>query len=214
MSTHFADEVTQQLQNAMATRGVVREMVLLRTLNSVFERYATTENDWQSASPFEYRQWREEIEKLLDWLEFILATADSYAQEPSQISTTCQQLQSQLQQSEQRLSHLTGEKAKLESLYAQTQLTAQQLANEVELLQTLAELLPWREKLQTELGEAKYRALSDARLAENTQQKKGQLQQLSQDIQQKLAEQERLLTENLVLQEQEWAALRRSVKQS
>jgi hypothetical protein len=214
MSTHFVDEVTQQLQNAMASRGVVREIVLLRTFNSVFEHYATTENDWQSASPFEYRQWREEIKKLLDWLEFILATADSYAQESTQLSTTCQQLQSQLQQSEQRLSKLTEQKTTLETLYAQTQLTAQQLANEVELLQTLAELLPWREKLQTELGEAKYRALSDARLVENTQQKKRQLQQLSQDIQQKLAEQERLLTENLVLQEQEWAALRRSVKQS
>ncbi len=214
MNTLFANEVRQQLQNAMDSHGVVREIVLLRTLNSVFERYATSENDWHSVSPFEYRQWREEIKKLLDWLEFILATADSYAQEPTQLSTTCQQLQTQLQQCEQHLSELTRQKTKLESLYAQTQLTAQQLANEVELLQTLAELLPWREKLQTELGEAKYRALSDARLAENTQQKKRQLQQLSEDIQQKLTEQERLLAENLVLQEQEWLALRSSVKQS
>ena len=212
MNTNFADQVSKKLQNAMALSGVVREIVLLRTLNEVFENYATTEHDWQSVIPTEYRQWREETKKLLNWLEYILATTDSYAQEPTQLTSICQQLQIQQQQSEQRLNSLIAQKETLEMLYAQTQLTAQQLADEVELLQTLADLLPWREKLQTELGEAKYRALSDARLADNAIHKQQQLQQLSQDIQLKLAEQERLLTENLILQEQEWEALRRSVK--
>lgn len=212
MNTNFADEVSTKLQNAMALSGVVREMVLLRTLNEVLARYVTTEHDWQSVNPTEYRLWREETKKLLDWLEYILATADNYAQEQTQLTLICQQLQMQQQQSELRLNSLNEQKEKLEMLYAQTQLTAQQLADEVELLQTLADLLPWREKLQTELGEAKYRALSDARLAKNAKHKQQQLQQLSLDIQLKLAEQERLLTENLILQEQEWEALRRSVK--
>ncbi len=211
MSNNLAVEISQKFQNAMELSGIVREVVLLRTLNSVFERYVTTEDDWKSAGSFEYRQWREEIKKLLDWLEFILVTADSYAQEPTQLSITCQKLQTQLQQSEQRLVHLTEQKAKLESLYAQTQLTAEQLAREVELLQTLADLLPWREKLQAEFGEAQYRALSNSRLVENTKHKQQQLRQLTEEIQKKSADLEQLLKENLVLLDQEWAALRLAV---
>jgi len=208
------EAIYQQLKNAMLSDGVVRELVLLRTLNSVFEQYSTDENDWQHSSPTEYAKWHEEIKQLLESLEFIIESADSYAPEPTQLSASCQQLQSQQQQAEQRLQNLKQQKSKLEPLLTQTQLTEQQIQQEVILLQTFSELLPLREQLVTEIGETKLRSLSNDRLITQATEKKQGLEQLSLEIQQKLKEQESLLSEDLILQEAEWESLGRRVTQS
>ncbi|WP_341325707.1 hypothetical protein [Methylotuvimicrobium sp. KM2] len=206
-----ATQLAEDLQNGLHSQGVVREIVLLRVLNSVLDQYATTDDDWRTVSPTEYRHWREQVLRLLNYLEFIIASADSYASEPTELNATCQQLQAEHERTQQELNVLRQKKRDLEADCAHLATDKQSLLQEVELLTTLREVLPWREQVVAELSENRLRALRDTDLAKHIQTRQHRINELAETIRNHLQEQERLLADGLELEEREWQGLRRRV---
>lgn len=203
----------QQIDEALNQRGVVQEIILLRALNKAIAHFATTEADWRAAQPLEYRSWREQIRKALDALTFMIASADSYAQEPTQLAGAVARATSQLREIEQRLHALTSQQTTLLADLNRTQAEATTLQREVELLEALKALIPFREAVKGQIGEQRLRALADSDLGCHQTRHRERIESLAREVADRIGEIEDLLKQDLTLTEQEWAALRQAATQ-
>ena len=76
----------ERFEKAFTERGVIQEILLLRFINRALEHFATSESDWRAAKSPECRAWRGEISTLLQALDFMVSSAEAYAQEAIDLS--------------------------------------------------------------------------------------------------------------------------------
>ncbi len=199
--------VITKLDAALTQRGVLQELLLLRLLNSVIAQFAATATDWRMTSALEARQWREQLGELLNQLRFMVASADCYAAEPTQLAAEVAQLGTQLATSERQLADLRADHAALLTALGRTQVEVVAVQREVDALETLKNLLPLHVELTTRLGTQRMQALADGMLAQETTRQREHAQQLALEIDTRLLDLETLLNQNFHLEERDWQAL-------
>ncbi len=204
----LAQRLRTQLEDAIAQQGVTRELLLLRTLNMVIAQVASSEADWSRAQSLEYRRWREAMGQLLDELTFMIATADAYAPENTGLAAQVTRLQAQLREMNERIAALQGQADALAADLEQARLPLADLAREVELLQTLQTLAPWREALMAQLSEQRLRALADRNLGQGFARHRQRIEQLYAEVDTCLNDIEVALRDDIELSEQEWQIVR------
>ena len=143
---HLRD-LCQQLEAAFTQRGVLQEILLLRLLNKVLSQFAATESDWRTARSLEYRQWREQIHTLLATIDFMISSADSYAQEATGLATESRRISQSVAEIESRLHELTAHKNELTARLNRDQNYLYILQAEVLLLRTLQDLDAFRDAM-------------------------------------------------------------------
>jgi len=208
------DELHQKLDAALGQRGILQEILLLRLTNAALNRFATSESEWQAAKELDYRRWRQELKPLLDNLQFMIRSADAYAPDSSGLETDINRLGAQLHDIEQRLGELQVRKTAL-----QTELDAQnadlaRLRDEVEWLERLKRLAPFRDALAQRLDIQRLRLRADAELLREQDRQREHGEMLSNEIDARLDELDALLRDNLSLNEQEWESLRHALETS
>lgn len=207
MSDQAFDALHRELDSAEQVSGVTRELVLLRAFNRGFERFATLEGDWQRAGALDYTHWRKEVARLLEWLEFQLESADCYASEPTGLAARVGALRQGVEATTARIESLREQAEQLaEGLESLTK-DRVRCEREVETLQTLAELLPWREAVLQALGEEHLRALADEGLAAAAVPVRAEVERGLREAREQLEAAERQLAEGLSLREQDWKRL-------
>jgi chromosome segregation ATPase len=204
-------DLCQHLEAALTQRGVTQEILLLRLLNEVIDQSVTTATDWRSASALEYRRWREQAKKILDSLGFMIASADSYAQEATGLAGEATRLAQQLSAIEQGLEMLDARKVALTAELNQGQLDVAALQREVELLQTLKALAPFRAAIAERIDEQRLRALANCDLAREHAHQRERIERLAGQIDGQLAAMDALLRQDLMITEQDWVALRKAL---
>lgn len=208
---HLRD-LCQQLEAAFTQRGVLQEILLLRLLNKVLSQFAATESDWRTARSLEYRQWREQIHTLLATIDFMISSADSYAQEATGLATESRRISQSVAEIESRLHELTAHKNELTARLNRDQNDLDILQAEVEQLRTLQDLAPFRDALAERLGEQRLRTLANSQLAQAQERIRERAERLMREIETGLGEVEGLLRDNLNLTEQEWTAVRAALR--
>lgn len=208
------DDLHHKLDEALGQSGLLQEILLLRLTSAVLDCFATSESEWQGAKEFDYRRWRQALRPLLDNLQFMIRSADAYAPDSSGLERDIAGLDAQLRDIEQRLHELGARKTAL-----QTELDAQnadlaRLHDEVEWLERLRSLAPFRDALAQRLDIQRLRVRADAELLREQDRRREHGEALVSEIDTHLEALEALLRENLTLSEQEWDAVQHAADAS
>lgn len=208
------DDLHHKLDAALGQQGLLQEILLLRLINAVMARFATSATQWQAAQSLEYKHWRQEIKPLLDNLQFMIHSADAYAPDSSGLESDIDRLGEQFRDIEQRLHELSARKTALLDQLQQREADWPRLRDEVELLARLQSLTAFRAELTQRLDIQRLRALANADLLREQDRQRERGDRLVNEIETRLTELDALLRGNLTLTEQEWDAVRRAVDAS
>ena len=214
------DQLCGKLDAALTQRGLTQEILLLRLANGLIARFATDEADWRKASSLEYEYWRREINELVKSLAFMIASADAYGTQRSGLASEIERLSTDIGKIEQKLGELRERRASLEESLASlrddlgcAETDEVELRREIELLQRLQELVPFRAALRERIGVQRLHALANTELAREQGVQSERVEKVSAEVERGLAELDELLSNNLELSEGEWKALRQSLEQ-
>lgn len=205
------DDLYQRLEEALGQRGLLQEILLLRLTNAVLNRFATSESEWQSAPALDYRRWRQELRPLLDNLQFMIRSADAYAPDSSGLENEISRLAAQLGDIEQRLLELNQRKTALQAELDTQNTDLAQLRDEVEWLERLKALVPFRAQLAQQLDLQRLQAQANTELLREQDRQRERGDTLIEEIATRLDALDALLRENLTLNAQEWEAVQRAV---
>lgn len=208
------DDLHQRLDDAFAQSGLLQEILLLRLTGAVLDRFAASESEWQAAQELDYRRWRQALRPLLDNLQFMIRSADAYAPDSSGLESDIARLDAQLRDIEQRLSELGARKTALQTELDARNLDAARLRDEVEWLERLQSLVPFRDALAQRLDIQRLRVRADADLLREQDRRRERGETLVDEIDTRLDALDALLRENLTLSEQEWEAVRHAADAS
>ncbi|MBK1646701.1 hypothetical protein CKO25_19070 [Thiocapsa imhoffii] len=208
------DNLHQKLDAALGQSGLLQEILLLRLTNEVINRFATSESEWQTARELDYRHWRQELRPLLDNLQFMISSADAYAPDSSALESDISRLGAQLRDIEQRLSELSARKSALQTELDARNADSSHLRDEVEWLERLKSLVPFRDALARRLDIQHLRARTNAELLHEQDRQRERGEALVHEIDTRLDAFDALLRENLTLSKQEWEAVRHAVDAS
>ena len=212
--TELTADLHHKLDAALGQQGLLQEILLLRLLNAITARFATGAAQWQAAQSLEYKHWRQEITLLLDTLQFMIHSADAYAPDSSGLERDIAQLGEQLGAIEQRLRDLNARKTALQDQLDQQDADRAALHEEIEWLERLQQLAPFRAALAQHLDIQRLRASANAELLREQDRQRQRGDALINSIDSQLSELDALLRENLILTEQEWEVVRRAVDAS
>jgi chromosome segregation ATPase len=192
----------------------------LRLANGLIARFATKEADWRHAPSLEYEHWRREINELVKSLAFMIASADAYGTQRSGLAPQIEQLSSDIGEIEQKLGALRERKASLEENLTSlrenlgcAEADGVELRREVDLLQRLQELVPFRAALRERIGVQRLHALANAELAREQGVEHERIEKVLAEVELGLGALDEFLRSNLGLNEGEWEAVRLSLTQ-
>lgn len=192
--------------------GIHREIFLLMAFNEMFDRHVSTEADWRAANPEIRHAWRRQVEKLLESLEFAVASADAYSDESDGLMDHLRSVQDSVSEIEARRQEMDRN---IQQYRDELEINRESLADlekELALLKTAKELASLRRAIRESGDEQKVRSLANGNLAETMNRHKIRLTELHDRIQSGLIEQERLLKEEILENEQWWDNIRKKLE--
>lgn len=213
-------ELCGKLDAALTQKGLTQEILLLRLTNGLIAQFATNEADWRNAPSLEYEYWRREINELVKSLAFMIASADAYGTQRSGLASEIERLSTDIGEIEQKLGDLRERRAILEDILASLRGSLDcaetdeiELRREIELLQRLQELVPFRAALRERIGVQRLHALANTELAREQGVERERVEKGLAEVERGLGELDELLSNNLKLSEGEWEAVRQSLDQ-
>ena len=207
----FIQNIKKYFRLAQGATGLTRENLLLRALNEIFANHVVTECEWQDASPDTIRIWREQIEKLLDATEFAVVSADAYSGEATGLSENIEALRANLNTIKSRIENLSLQRQQLQTEFEDQKIHTENLQKEIELLKQFKTLLPLRTTLHEILGVQKLHNMANKNLIPAMQRNQTRLKELQNQVQTALEKQDKLLKEEIELNEKEWAEIREKI---
>lgn len=198
------NELKKSIRLARQTTGLVREVLLIKALNDVFDHHIATEADWKRASLETCGAWRRQMSRLLDSLLFAAYSADAYSGEDAQLGRAVEDIQETLESTRQRIVELEQQTNDLRLDMDAENRDLSDLEKEVELLKSLKELLPVREAFLSQQAHA----LANEQIAASMEKNQESLQTLQERINADLAVQDRLLRQALMEKEKQWEEIR------
>ena len=207
----FIQNIKKYFRLAQSATGLTRENLLLKALNEIFTNHVVTEHEWQNASPDIVRIWREQIEKLLDATEFAVVSADAYSGEATGLSENIEALRANLNTIKSRVENLSLQRQQLQTEFEDLNIHAENLQKEIELLIQFKTLLPLRTALHEVQGEQTLHNMANNDLIPAMRRNQSQLEQLQEQVKTALEKQDKLLKEEIELNEKEWAAIREKI---
>jgi prefoldin subunit 5 len=213
MSDRVLDVLQRELDGVDQVGGVTRELVLLRAFNRGFEHFATLEPDWRGVNALTHSKWREQVARLLEWLEFQVESADCYAPEPTGLAARVGGLRQQVEETTALIERLSAEAERLDGTLGTLSRDRARCEREVATLKALAELMPWRDRVLEALGAERLRELADGKLAAAAGTVREEVEHRLGEARARLEAAEQRLAEGLSLKEQELKALHERMSQ-
>jgi len=138
--------------------------------------------------------------------EHLLSDKESLENEQTSLS-------SELLKLKDGLEDLKGQNATLRNDLDVLNSDCQAIENEVNLLQALKELIPFRKAIREAFNENLIHSLANSDIVQNLNTNKQQLTALGSQVKNALEEQDRLLKDDISLVEKQWEILRKNVQQ-